>query len=90
MLRITTRDSSDGIAIVVEGELTRIGLDELRRCWQAARARSASPRIVVDITSMTGCDSTGKALLAQLYGEGAGLVGAGVMTRALIDQITGA
>jgi anti-anti-sigma regulatory factor len=49
---------------------------------------NGSRRVVVDLTEVTFVSSQGKELLRMLCRTGAQLTGDGLMTRALVEQIT--
>lgn len=44
--------------------------------------------VSVDLTEMTNIDALGKRILFDMYRGGVELVGSGVMTRAVIEEIT--
>jgi hypothetical protein len=46
-------------------------------------------RLSVDLTGMMNIDSAGKEILIEMYRSGVELFGSGVMTRAVIEEITG-
>jgi anti-anti-sigma regulatory factor len=85
MFRITVYNEAPAIRLMLEGYLTGPYVEELQRCWQAHSLQPCS--VVVDLTEVAFMDSSGKALLAQMYRQGAYLVGSGVMTTALIEEI---
>ena len=85
MLRITTCKDYGITRFVVEGKLVRECISELDRCWQEARDLEGS--ILVDLTGVTFVDQSGKQLLRRMHDEGAGFLGAGLMTKCLIEEI---
>lgn len=86
MFRVTIQSEAAVVRVVLEGSLTGPYVQELQRCWQA---HSLQPRsVVVDLTEITFMDPDGKTLLAQMHGQGAQLVGRGVMTTAWIEEIS--
>jgi hypothetical protein len=91
MLRITIRNEAAATHLVIEGGLAGPWVDELRKCWQAATSsESGSPLLplLVDLSAMTLIDPEGKALLAKMHHQGARLVAVGLMTQAIIEEIT--
>jgi outer membrane protein TolC/anti-anti-sigma regulatory factor len=88
MLRVTTTEKDGTITLKLEGRLAGAWVEEFERCWRLAGSARQSP--VVDLTGVTFVDAAGKRLLQQIYAQGARLVGTGVMTKSLIEDITGA
>jgi len=89
-LRITVNDSDGCTGFGVEGALTSPAAEELRKCWKQVSIATPYPeRLSVDLTSMTDIDSAGKELLMDMYRTGVKLVGSGIMTRAVIEEIMG-
>ena len=89
MLRITTIRVEGCTTIGVEGSLTDPFAKELRNCWQEVLRSIRDPEdLCVDLVAMTNIDSIGKEILIELYRSGVRLLGSGVMTRAVIDDIT--
>jgi len=86
MLRITVHSEEQATRLVIEGELTEPGVEELRKCWQQVSSLPP-PSVLVNLTDLTGIDSAGKELLAQMHRQGARLIGAGVMIEALVAEI---
>jgi len=73
----------------VEGSLTTPWAEELRKSWQEVSASIVHPdSLLVELTAMTNIDSIGKEILIEMYQSGVKLVGSGVMTRAVIEEIT--
>jgi len=87
MLRITVHSEEQATRLVIEGELTEPGVEELRKCWQQVSSLPPPPSVLVNLTDLTSIDSAGKELLAQMHRQGARLIGAGVMIAALIAEI---
>lgn len=74
----------------VEGSLTQPLAEELKKRWQQVCAsRPKSEYRTVDLTDMMNIDSIGKEILVEMYRDGVELVGSGVMTNALIEEIMG-
>ena len=88
MFRITIHNEAPATRVVLEGYLTGPYVEELQRCWQTLPCSLQPHSVVVDLTEVAFMDSDGKLLLAQMHSQGAQLVGSGVMTTALIEEIT--
>jgi outer membrane protein TolC len=61
---------------------------EFERCWLLALGTCQHP--LVDLTGLTFVDAAGKKLLQEIHTQGAKLVGTGLMTKSLIEELTGA
>jgi len=89
MLRIIVSDDHGSVRFGVEGSLTTPWAEELRKSWQEVSASIVHPdSLLVELTAMTNIDSIGKEILIEMYQSGVKLVGSGVMTRAVIEEIT--
>lgn len=87
MLRITIHNEDAGTRLQVEGKLAGPWAEELKKCWQTV-AESGLP-LVVDLSGTTLIDAAGRELLAEMRRRGARLVATGLMTQAIIEEITG-
>jgi hypothetical protein len=87
VLRVTIRIESGTTRFVVEGKLTGACVGELERCWQTIASREAAESILVDLSSVTFVDATGKQLLAQMHGQGIRFTAAGLLGKSLIEEI---
>jgi len=89
MLRITTESTGKIVLLKVEGSLAGPCAEEFRRAWTAAVGAYKGLPLVVELTGMTFIDSPGKELLHAVHHQGGRLVGAGIMAKSLIGEITG-
>ena len=90
MLRITTTERASGCTIALEGRLVGPWVDELETCWRAILANRAPGSIHVDLDAVVFVDADGKALLRTLHQAGTTLDAATCMTRAIVEEVTGA
>lgn len=86
MLRITIHNEAASTRFIVEGRLAGPWVEELKKCWQTVA--HAVP-LLVDLSAMTWIDSEGRALLSEMHRQGVRLVAVGLMTQAIIEEITG-
>ncbi len=79
MLKITQqRDAAlESVSFMLEGRLAGPWVAELETCWR-----------VVDLTGVTFVDAKGKALLTQMWQQGAQLHAVGCLTRCIVEEIT--
>jgi anti-anti-sigma regulatory factor len=88
MFRATVEHDGEVVTLRIEGRLSGPCLAELENCWRQMVQGNGSHRIVVDLKEVTFVSSQGKELLERLCRAGAQLTGDGLMTRALVEQIT--
>jgi ABC-type transporter Mla MlaB component len=88
MLRITVHDKPRALMFQLEGRLAGPWVRVLEECWQSALARQRNPILRVDLTEVTSIDAAGQACLAALHREGAELVAADCLTKAVVEEIT--
>ena len=87
MLRITNTTRPDGVTLVVEGRLAGPWVEELARCWWAARATHDGAAISVELCGVTFVDRAANALLRAMHADGAVLAASGCMTQELVEEI---
>ena len=87
MLRVSCSDTSDGVRWNLCGRLAGPWVDELRSCWQHARARAPRARAVVDLKEVIFIDDAGERLLAEMEEAGAELIAAGVENKHVIATL---
>jgi ABC-type transporter Mla MlaB component len=90
MFRITTQNESGTIRLVVDGKLARACVDELDKCWQAAKSLESQGSILMDLTGVSYIDESGKELLARMHEEGTAFLCPGLMTKFMIEEIKSA
>ena len=72
---------------MVEGNLTKAWVEELKLCWQAAfNLRPQHTRI--DLVDVNYIDEEGKNLLASMHEAGVEIAATGLLTRAIVDEVT--
>ncbi|MGO8732542.1 MAG: TolC family protein [Terriglobia bacterium] len=88
MFRVTTKEEEHGrVTLKLEGKLAGPWVDEFERCWCLAVEKWKD--LVVELEGVTFIDSKGKCLLAKIHGQGAKLIGAGLMIKSIIEEIAG-
>lgn len=88
MLRITIHDSEESLCFQIEGRLAGPCLRELEACWQSTLAQQQRPILRVDLTGVTFIDEAGKTCLAAMHRQGAELVAADCLIKAVVAEIT--
>lgn len=74
--------------LLVEGTLSGDWVDILEDCWlEAPHAPNGAP-MRIDLSGVTYVDDKGRELLARMIQDGAELRATGVMTKAVIEEIT--
>jgi len=89
MLRVTTKveEEQGRVTLKLEGKLAGPWVDEFERCWCSTLEKWKN--VVVELAGVTFIDSKGKCLLAKIHGQGAKLIGTGLMTKSIIEEISG-
>ena len=87
MLRITLQSQDRVLVFVLEGRLVGPWVKELERCWRSAADTQQSYPVRVDLTAATFIDGDGKALLGQMYKEGAELVASGCLNKCIVEEV---
>ena len=79
--------TGDRVTLEVCGRLAEGWVPELESCWQTARIDHPEGKILVDLNHVTFIDDKGRSLLERMHRDGATFVAAGLLTRAIIDNI---
>ena len=88
MLRITVHDKPRALTFQLEGKLAGPWLRELEACWQSNLNQQRKAILRVDLTGVTFIDAAGQACLAALHRQGAEIVAADCLTKAVVAEIT--
>jgi len=88
MLRVTinVEKGQNKVTLKLEGKLAGPWVEEFEHCWNSTFENWK--QIVVELAGVTFIDSKGKCLLARIHGQGAKLVGTGLMTKSIIEEIS--
>lgn len=89
MLKITGQkdDASESMALTLEGRLVGPWIEELGSYWRQLSMKQQR-RTVVDLTGVTFVDTEGRALLTQMWQQGARLQAVGCLNRCVVEEIT--
>ena len=90
MLRIRIEDQVRVTTFYVEGKLTGVSVDELRKAWASSRDEHPQKQTIINLSSLFLIDAVGRKLLGEMHRGGAQLAGNGIMIRPLIDEIIAA
>ena len=74
--------------LLVEGTLSGEWVDVFEECWLEAQTKANGAPVLIDLSGVTYVDDKGRELLARMIQDGAELLASGVMTRAVIEEIT--
>lgn len=88
MVRVTTEDEVEMVRLKIEGRLAGNDVNHVQVHWQtiiAARERSS---ILIDLTGVTFVDEAGKRLLAEMKRHGDKFVAGGLLTKAIIEEVS--
>ena len=87
MLKVTAQTTDGTTAVHLEGKLTNPWTDELNRYWQEVPG-SQRKQVLIDLTGVTFIDSDGKALLTEMWEQGATFRSAGCLNFSIVEEIT--
>jgi hypothetical protein len=87
MLRITVVENALEQRWILQGTLTKGSVAELLSSWRASTACPSGRRRVVDLDKVTSIDKSGEEALSMIMRDGATVVGSGVYTRHLLDEL---
>jgi anti-anti-sigma regulatory factor len=87
MLRITTNTSPHALVLRLEGRLEGPWVAVLAQCFSSALTKRRGRRLCVDLAGVTFVDAAGKAQLAEVYAQGAELLGDDIETKAIVAEI---
>jgi outer membrane protein TolC len=89
MLRVTAKveEEQGKVTLKLEGKLAGPWVDEFEHCWRSTLEKWKD--VVVELVGVTFIDSKGKCLLAKIHRQGAKLIGTGLMTKSIIEEICG-
>lgn len=87
MMRAQLSSTGDRVILKVCGRLAEGWVPELESCWRSARIDHPEGKILVDLKHVTFIDDKGRSLLERMHRDGATFAAAGLLTRAIIDNI---
>jgi len=88
MIRISETREGSKRRLLAEGTLSGDWVDVLEMCWLEAQTPPNGKPMRIDLSGVTCVDNKGRELLARMIRDGAELRATGVMTRAVIEEIT--
>jgi anti-anti-sigma regulatory factor len=88
MLKISSKNSQGSIRLTLEGRLAGAWVKELEQYWRQTTT-SERGSLVVDLKGVTFIEEAGKALLAEMWREGAELIATGCCNKSIVEHITG-
>jgi hypothetical protein len=87
MLRISVHEDADSLTFQLEGRLAGPWVPEAEDAWRRAIVGNRNTLLRFDLTGVTMIDAAGKAFLAAARAEGAQLVAAGCLMRAVVAEL---
>ncbi len=87
MLKITVEKTGRPVRVKLDGSLSGPWVAELEKSWVGLGSGGRKGWLVVDLIDVTHVDAQGRELLRRMHRGGAELIGCGLMTREIIQQI---
>jgi hypothetical protein len=88
MLRISTSEDEQAVAIRLEGRVAGPWVDELVGAWKAMAPRVGEKKLQLDLRGVTFADDSGKQALRKIYAEsGAEIVAKTAWSDYLAEEI---
>ena len=87
MMRITIHEQAGTLILQVEGKLVGPWVSELANCWQQTLSSRPFSTVRVDLSEVTHVDAGGKQLLATMHGQGAELIAACCLMKAVVAEV---
>lgn len=88
-MKVHFSESGDQVTLQVCGRLADAWVDELKKCWSAAKVNCPGRHVSVDLRGVTFIDQAGESLLRSMHRDGASLRAAGLRNQEVVNQITG-
>ena len=88
LIRISQIHEGSKLHLFVEGTLSDGWVEALETSWLEARSQLNGEPLRIDLSDITYVDDRGRELLARMIQSGAKLSATGIMTRAIIKEIT--
>lgn len=88
LIRITQVRDGSRQQLFVEGTLSNGWVEALETSWSEAQSQLNGEPLRIDLSGVTYVDDRGRELLARMIKSGAELRATGIMTRAVVEEIT--
>ena len=88
LIRISKIQVGSRLHLFVEGTLSDGWVDALETSWLEALQHLNGEPLCIDLAGITYVDDRGRELLARMIRSGAELRATGIMTRAIVEEIT--
>ena len=89
MLKITVYDRPTSWQLQLEGKLAGAWITAVENTLRSAPQRDSGKHLEIELTDVTSVGEVGKHLLTLMHRVGAHFIAAGVVMKALIQEITG-
>jgi hypothetical protein len=88
VIRISKIGDDSAFRLFIEGTLSDGWVDAVETSWLEAQPQLNGKRMRIDLSGVSYVDDKGRNLLARMMRCGAELLATGIMTRAVIEEIT--
>jgi hypothetical protein len=89
MMKAQFHKRGDLLTIQVFGRLVNGWVEELEKCWTAARTSHPEARFAVDLRGVSFVDHAGERLLRSMHSDGATFQAAGLLVQDVVNHIIG-
>jgi hypothetical protein len=89
-LEFYMHDGSTAFRFEVSGHLSQDGARSLEQAWRTAASTIGGRDLILDLTSVTGADEDGRALIIRWHREGARLIANSQDSRNFAESVLGA
>lgn len=87
MMKVTIEREGTLTRLRVEGKISGLWVDELRRCWESLPPQSPEHQIVIELADVSYIDDAGKVLITRMVQAGAEIWAQGCSTAAIVKSI---
>ena len=90
MIRISEIRKGSARRLLVEGTIAGDWVEVLEKSWLQAQTERNGEPMRIDLSGVTWIDDKGRELLKRILQSGAELRATGIMTKSVIEEISGA
>ena len=89
MLRVNIAYGDRQVTLKLEGKLSGPWVREVERCWLTLGDTARDRSVQIDLTDVSFVDAEGRALIEAMAKANVGLIAAGPMIKAIVEDVLG-